>query len=265
MIFELMMTKKLKIMFKSLILFWIPVVVAVGFFCAIKITEVSIESIQPSADEIESVMIVDQNAYIAQSDYEVGLCDVEITSHDAKVIVSKALSENIDNYNRKLGYADYTSSTINVNYWSRRQMYKIEIKLKNGITITRNIKFSNEEREFLKYYVALESEEYKNLLIHLPAREEITRIDLGYMGIVLDPTDFRFDMLMDTFEYEFNELTEDEKIRYRVMKERYTDSNKKIIYTIVFYRDGKEYKYDFCMSEEYIPHTTGYITERLVY
>jgi hypothetical protein len=144
-------------------------------------------------------------------------------------------------------------------------MYKIEIKLKNGITITRNIKFSNEEREFLKYYVALESEEYKNLLIHLPAREEITSIDLGYMGIVLDPTDFRFDMLMDTFEYEFNELTEDEKIRYRVMKERYTDSNKKIIYTIVFYRDGKEYKYDFCMSEEYIPHTTGYITERLVY
>ena len=267
MIFELMMTKKLKTMFKSLILFWIPMVVAVAFFGAVKITELSIESIQPLADKIESVMIVDQykNLNFPRDNYSPGFYEVEITSAEAKELVSKVLEENIENYNKKLDYTDYTADYIQSNYWRYRQMYKIEIKLKNGSTIIRNIKFSNEEREALMYYVAQESEEYKDFLIQIPKREEIMRIEFYGKSVNLYPTAYQFDMLMDTFEFEFNALTDDEKIRYRVMEERYTNTQKlNEVFNIVFMRDGKEYRYTFCVSEEYMPHSTIYIQKHFL-
>ena len=174
MIFELMMTKSLKAMFRSLILFWIPVVVAVGFFGAVKVTELAVESVQPDGDDIAQVVLVDPYEFAVYGEYDDYAkipYDVKLSSSGVRNMISNILRDHIK-YERNYLTGGFTYEQTS--YWESRNTYiNVKIKLDIGITVTRRLRFTDDELERLARYAADESEEYKERLITLPACEDV--------------------------------------------------------------------------------------------
>ena len=264
MIFELMMTKSLKSMFRSLILFWIPVVVAVGFFGAVKASEFAVESVQPEGDEIEHVMLIDRYGVADYDDYSEVPYDVMLTSSGARNMISSILRDHIE---YEMDYSDgyvYEESP----YWRDRYTYiNVKIKLKKGITVTRNLRFADDELAILARYAADESEEYKKRLTKLPDINDIYHIDICVGNVDCYPYDdenlFNPHRITDLFYKEYNLLTDDEKVEYRTV-----DSKASAVYAdcyIVMHcgNDNRGYRsIKIYLSEKYIPETSRYVYER---
>ena len=264
MIFELMMTKSLKSMFRSLILFWIPVVVAVGFFGAVKASEFAVESVQPEGDEIEHVMLIDRYGVADHDDYSEVPYDVMLTSSGARDMISSILRDHIE---YEMDYSDgyvYEESP----YWRDRYTYiNVKIKLKKGITVTRNLRFADDELAILARYAADESEEYKKRLTKLPDINDIYHIDICVGNVDCYPYDdenlFNPHRIIDLFYKEYNLLTDDEKVEYRTV-----DSKASAVYAdcyIVMHcgNDNRGYRsIKIYLSEKYIPETSRYVYER---
>ena len=264
MIFELMMTKSLKSMFRSLILFWIPVVVAVGFLGAVKVSEFAVESVQPEGDEIEHVMLIDRYGVADHDDYSEVPYDVMLTSSGARDMISSILRDHIE---YEMDYSDgyvYEESP----YWRDRYTYiNVKIKLKKGITVTRNLRFADDELAILARYAADESEEYKKRLTKLPDINDIYHIDICVGNVDCYPYDdenlFNPHRIIDLFYKEYNLLTDDEKVEYRTV-----DSKASAVYAdcyIVMHcgNDNRGYRsIKIYLSEKYIPETSRYVYER---
>lgn len=263
MIFELMMTKSLKSMFRSLILFWIPVVVAVGFFGAVKVTELAVESVQPDGDDIAQVVLVDPYEFAGYGDHVEIPYDVKLSSSGVRNMISNILRDHIEyeyDYRDGLRYEE-------TSYWEDRNTYiNVKIKLENGITVTRNLRFSDDELAKLSRYAADESEEYRESLIRLPKSEKIYRIEICGGSTVYDGHGsggfFNGSKILEMFYNEYNSLSDKEKAEYRIV-----GSNASAVYAncymdVYFYDDNGLYvRRRLYLSEKYIPETSRYVYE----
>ena len=266
MMFELIMTKSLKSMFRSLILFWIPVVVAVGFLGAVKASEFAVESVQPKGEEIEHVMLIDRYGVADYDDYSEVPYDVMLTSSGARDMISSILRDHIE---YEMDYSDgyvYEESP----YWRDRYTYiDVKIKLKNGITVTRNLRFADDELARLARYAADESEEYKKRLTKLPDVSDIYHIglrvgedlysDFGYGGF------FNPHQITDLFYKEYNALSDDEKVEYRTVDSKASESYADCYMYVSFSEhNGPSIRIRLYLSEKYIPKTSRYVYETYI-
>lgn len=260
MIFELMMTKSLKSMFRSLILFWIPLVVAVGFFGAVKVTELAVESVQPDGDDIAQVVLVDPYRF---EECELPY-DVKLSSSSVRNMISNILRDHIK-YERNYLTGGFTYEQTS--YWEDRNTYiNVKIKLDIGITVTRSLRFTDDELAKLSRYAADESEEYRESLIWLPKSEKIYRINICGGSTVYDGHGsggfFNGSKILEMFYNEYNSLSDKEKAEYRIV-----GSNASAVYAncymdVYFYDDNGLYvRRRLYLSEKYIPETSRYVYE----
>ncbi|MBR5140569.1 MAG: hypothetical protein IKV16_05885 [Clostridia bacterium] len=263
MIFELMMTKSLKSMFRSLILFWIPVVVAVGFFGAVKASEFAVESVQPEGEEIEYVTLYNRYGGGMYGEYDKIPYEVKLSSSGACDMISSILRDHIEyeyDYRDGLRYEE-------TSYWEDRNTYiNVKIKLENGITVTRGLRFADDELARLVRYAADESEEYRESLIWLPKSEKIYRINICGGSTVYDGHGsggfFNGSKILEMFYNEYNSLSDKEKAEYRTV-----GSNASAVYAncymdVYFYDDNGRYvRIRLYLSEKYIPETSRYVYE----
>ena len=272
MIFELMMTKSLKAMFRSLILFWIPAVVAVGFFGAVKAAELAVESVQPDGDDIAHVVLVDPYG-IAEygGDYVEIPYEVKLTSPGVREMISSLLRNHIKYEQR---YFTDGSSYVEMSYWSDRNTYiNVKIKLENGITVTRSLCFTDDELEKLARYAVDESEEYKERLVTLPACEDVYTVhfrsdvsEFNEYGIEVN--DYTPQKTIEMLYEEYAALSDEEKIKYRFVNSAQPDSGETFIYDgcymDIYYKNenGMSESIRLYLSDKYIPKTSRYVYER---
>jgi hypothetical protein len=272
MIFELMMTKSLKAMFRSLILFWIPVVVAIGFFGAVKVTELAVESVQPDGDDIAHVVLVDPYGIAEYGGVYVEIpYEVKQTSLGVREMISSLLRNHIKYEQR---YFTDGSSYVEMSYWSDRNTYiYVKIKLENGITVTRSLCFTDEELEKLARYAVDESEEYKERLVTLPACEDIYTVhfrsdvsEFNEYGIEVN--DYTPQKTIEMLYEEYAALSDEEKIKYRFVNSAQPDSGETFIYDgcymDIYYENenGMSESIRLYLSDKYIPKTSRYVYER---
>ncbi len=210
-LYELITTKSPKSMLRSAPYLAVLLVIGVLFAAGIGAVKQVVLSKTPSADEIESVTISESghSMYSAELDYEtLQTQNIRITDKEVLRYVADALKFSVDSVNNGTystrrqyvalegggeGYSYYTFTTV-------------KIKLTNGQTIGRKIKFTEEDFTGM-VTAAKDTDEYGRAYLKIPAPEQIYSIHAN--GIDYEA----MESVYETFYEEYtNELSRDEQI-----------------------------------------------------
>jgi hypothetical protein len=250
MLYELMTTKKVKGMFKSLSMFFIPVLAAFVFMGSVYATSKAINSIKPDADDISGVCIL-SNVYNGSSYEHMHTNGIIINSPEANEIISEAL-------------VSYINQTTNNNdyYHTTKKFISVIIKLDSGRKIGRRFYVSSTEYEKLLTCVT-ESEEYKEKLITLPDDDMIHDISIGDIYYDLNSSKSPYFYIWKSFVEEYNSLSDDEKAEYKlkISIKSYNTSNSPLIRVNGYYNSREYFSSSYPLLPEYTPKTLALVAK----
>ena len=216
-LYELITTKSPKSMLRSAPYLLVLLVIGVLFTSFIGIARNTVLSKTPDADEIESVSIsrTGRSAYSEQLDYETMQTQIiEIKDREALELISDSLRFSVDSvrngtYNTR-GYYDTTVNSKNGKKEHKYYLYNIvRIKLKNGQSIGRKIKMTEEDYE--KMIVCAQStDEYMDAYLRIPKPDQIYNVYWG--GITQEKIKEIYAIFYDEYR---NDLSREEQIRYK--------------------------------------------------
>ena len=187
-VFELMTTKKIKNMIKSIPLFAITFVVSIAVILFASAVSAVIDSQTPTPDEIEGVSIINKGY---MNSYEnLVISEIFAGEDEAAEIVSEALE-----------YA--TGSSFSSRF---KVSTSVKIKLDNGKIIARRIYLTDEERLELTTLIG-NSAEVKQAYLALPSDSEITSVVVSNIY-----SEERMDELWECFCEEYEALTDEQKL-----------------------------------------------------
>lgn len=203
-LFELLTTKKVKSMFKSMRHFYIPLLAAFIFFCGIYATRNSIMSVQPDPDEIKGITIVN-NSYRGASYEEHQTRNVSVNVPEANEIVSEALKEYINH---------------GVDRWNGESMRRVQtiITLKSGRKVGRIIYVPTSEYfELIDYFTT--ADEYAEKYVKMPSNKEITNMYSGDSFIMSNSSGAN--AIWSTFIDEYNALPLEKQVELKQFSDQY--------------------------------------------
>ena len=192
-LYELITTKKIKNVVKSLPLLAVPVLVSVLMVSGIYITRNSINSQKFEADEIDGFRFIEQynNSY---ENYNTE--DVFVSNDKAAEIISESLKNTI---NRKYELMTSYSDTVYEN---------LLIKLKNGREVARDIHIPKNDYAVLEQLL-ITSPEYSLKFIELPKPSDVYGVSVyGQYGAEKHESE----ELYKCFYEEYNKLSYDDKM-----------------------------------------------------
>lgn len=188
-VFELMTTKKIKSMLRSIPMFSIPIVASVLLVFGTVAAASAVDSVTPAPEEIDGICTIADSYSNSYEEYLVS--ETFVSDDEAARIVSLALK-------------DSTSSSF-----SHREKTDIllRLRLENGREIVRNIYFTQEAKADLMRLIH-SSEELADVYTRLPKENEISYI--GASGLY-PVSDQQREQLWRTFCEEYETLTDEQK------------------------------------------------------
>ncbi len=246
-IYELMTTKKLSRMVRSLPLLVIPFVIAGVFFGSVYGIRAYIYSVRPEKADVTSV------SFENMRNYDIGvygvrlLSDIELTDRALVDFVVDAFHETLDDSNDSNGYRGINT-------------YAIKMELANGKTLRRSVRFLP-----AKWSELCRMDGVKEYYLALPAWEDL---DVRKDPIDTDPysTHISDEVLWRTLLREYEALTEEEKFLF--VRDALPLSN---TYTISLFVESKQTTrrgydgygqvYSYSIFPDWMPETTKLITE----
>ena len=230
-LYEIVTTKKLKNVVKSLPLMIVPVVATAMILGGLFITRNTINNNKFSAVEIAGFAFVESYS----NTYEKYNTERIIVKNDeAAAIISDALEKTID------GYYDYTS---------QRTVYEtIKIKLDNGRVVTRRIEFPVAEHTKLEEML-INSPEYSEAFLKIPAPSQVISVlSYGSYGSVQQTEE-----LYKCFYDEYNKLSYEDKMAVKFPK---GDIKSVIQIGVDGYYKSNTFHSNYQIFFEYMPLTT---------
>ena len=238
-LFELMTTKNVKSMFKSLKNFYIPVLAAFVFLCGIYVTRNSIISVQPSPDEISGITILVGSNYGGTYE-DIQTADITVNEPEANKIISESLIEYINNGFDRRG-----------NAYMRK--IRVLITLDSGRKIGRGVYVTEDDYDLIYEYFA-SSEQYGDALVKLPENKEINNVSVSdrYIGI---ETSGGTNAFWSSFVDEYNSLTREEKIALKQLSKQYAYRADVMSLNVSGYVGTTHFSSWYVITEEYTPKT----------
>ena len=230
-LYEIVTTKKLKNVVKSLPLMIVPVVATAMILGGLFITRNTINNNKFSAVEIAGFAFVESYS----NTYEKYNTERIIVKNDeAAAIISDALEKTID------GYYDYTS---------QRTVYEtIKIKLDNGRVVTRRIEFPVAEHTKLEEML-INSPEYSEAFLKIPAPSQVISVlSYGSYG-----SEQQTEELYKCFYDEYNKLSYEDKMAVKFPK---GDIKSVIQIGVDGYYKSNTFHSNYQIFFEYMPLTT---------
>lgn len=210
-IFELMTTKKIRMLVKALPLIVIPIALSAVFTGAVYLERNAILNDIPSLDEIASVGTYTPDRVYRHTYHELRTVDCTVDAEEARAIVQRALTKTVDEIrNESQSYPGQKEED-----WQR---VTIRICLKNGRKMGRVIKMSADEYKRF-HELLLESDEYINGYLALPDSREVDSVSTAGFSV----NDEAAKRLWASFLLEYSALTKEQKTAYHDIDE-YNDT-----------------------------------------
>ncbi len=171
---EFIMRRSVKASLKSLPVFLLTFVAALGLIYAQKEIGVKISSKVPDANQIEYIKIDENHDAIHRykplySYKKLMTKDVEFDDPELIVMLQQTLARNVDELNKRRNDGNL--------YFTREGEAYVEFKLKNGRSIYRNMDFYPETIEDIRMLVG-DNCDYKRLTYTLPPMEDVQNISI---------------------------------------------------------------------------------------
>lgn len=210
-IFELMTTKKIRMLVKALPLIVIPIALSAVFTGAVYLERNAILNDIPTVDEIASVGTYTPDRVYSHTYHELRTVDCTVENEEARAIVQRALTKTVDEIrNEPQSYPGQKEE-----YW---QTITVRICLKNGRKMGRVVKMSADEYKRF-HELLLESDEYINGYLALPDSREVDSVRTAGFSV----NDEAAKRLWASFLLEYSALTKEQKIAYHDIDE-YNDT-----------------------------------------
>ncbi len=247
-IFELMTTKKIKALVRSLPMILIPILLSGVFTGMVFIARNAVLDQLPSVDEVEAISEKSPINYYNPTYQTLRISDAFVDSEEAKEIVLGALSREITAIRE--GYTSGWAPIIGED-GNRVETYTkltLQIRLKNGRTLGRYIGFTEKEYNRLMD-IMMESEDYLEAYIALPKNSEINTKYLGGYDFSKEETE----RLWNSFVNEYNSLSNERKKAYLAM--RYSSDELNSFHVVGTYR-LQSFSSTYRILFEYLPRTS---------
>lgn len=246
-IYELMTTKKIKNVWKSLPVLVVPVILSLLFTATVFITRNSIWNDTPDADEIQGVglMLDNSNTY-----EQIKAKNVVVQDKALNQLVADALEDTVE-------YAKTTSHS----YVHGAQ--RVAIYLKSGRTIGRKISLDENAARLLRegFY---NSEEYLEAYLSMPSDRQIESMSVSHIS----PNKATVKRLWESYLSEYSLLTDTEKLALKNYRSylygtaEYLPSDEAVGY---IYMDGsvgiEDYSSSYPVCYRYTPETAAMLME----
>lgn len=230
-LYEIVTTKKLKNVAKSLPLMIIPVVATALILGGLFITRNTINNNKFSADEIEGFAFVESYSNTFE---KYNTERVIVKSDEASAIIADALEKTINDY------YEYTSQ--------RTIRETVRIKLDNGRVVTRRLDFPASEHDKLENML-INSPEYSEAYLKMPNPSQVISVfSYGRYGSTEEATE-----LYRCFYDEFNKLSYEDKMAVKFPSD---DAKSVITIGVNGYYRSHTFHSSYHVIFEYMPLTT---------
>lgn len=236
-IYELITTKKIKNVVKSLPLIMIPILVTLLWVSGVYTVRNIINLRDFEAEDISGFSFIENG--ITYADYNTE--KTFISDDEAEKIISRSLK-----------------NTINQAYRYDNEHYvfqTVTLKLNNGRTVTRNIYFLHSDYEKIEQ-IRKSNPAYLSKFLEIPSPASVENV--GVYGGYVYAGDYSFDELYQTFYYEYNSLSYEDKVS--VMNHTGEFSSVGQIY-VRGRIGGNRYYSTFFVSYDYMPLTAQKLFE----
>ncbi len=230
-LYELITTKKIKNVLKSLPLLLIPIIVTVIIVSALSLVGSAIENDRPEAEDIVGF------SYIKNYDrtYEgINTADIFVNNPEAAKIISDAFDYTVD-----LGYRGY-------NY----RYQQVFVKLKSGRIMARNLYFTDEAYNRLNE-IRVSAPEFSEAYLKIPHPDEVTDYSL-YNNYGILTADVRKEVY-ESFYNEYQTLSDADKRWVKSPKGEFTHVSQ---IGVNGYIDSTRYNASYYLLFEKMPVTT---------
>ncbi len=195
-LYELVTTRKIKKMVRSLPLLAIPFALALVFTGAVYGARAYVYSVTPEPNEVSSVVVVSAN----QSNYGyVNLKDRELYDPEIIAYFTEALEQSIAREKGEEGYP-------NDSFEKQTEVVEAAICLKNGKILHRRLVFRSDA-----WKAVCLTPEASAVYLKLPTLDMIHEVEMNVGGYYLPAEKAHFWM---TLESEFAQMTDEEKYRF---------------------------------------------------
>lgn len=188
-IFELMTTKKIKAMLRTIPMFAIPIIASVLLVLGTVAAASAIDSVTPAPEEIDGICTIADSYSNSYEEYLIS--ETFVGDNEAVKIVSLALEDSASSSFSRRGKTDML----------------LRLRLEGGREIVRNIYFTQEAKADLMRLIR-SSEELADVYTRLPAENEISHV--GATGLY-SVSEQQREQLWLSFCEEYATLTNDEK------------------------------------------------------
>lgn len=230
-LYELITTKKLKNVVKSLPLMIVPVAITALIISGLFITRNTINNAKFEADEIEGFAFVERysNTYENYNTQH-----VIVKNEEAAEIIADSLKKTID--------GDYDSMSL------RTINQIVKIKLESGRVVTRKIQIPSVEHTKLEE-ILVNSPEYSESYLELPAPSKvISVVSYGRYGATKESNDELYKCFYD----EYNKLSYEDKMAVKFSPNEYTSV---VQIGVTGYYKQKTFSSNYHIVFEYMPLT----------
>lgn len=257
-LYELLTTKKIKNIVRSLPFLLVPVAMSAIFVGGVYTTKAIIYSTTPDREDMESVSLIRRNH---SSSYEIlSMYGIEIDDPNILDMVYKAIEETKNSViysetnnvviesGEELKY--YTSSEANLIYST-----SISVKLKSGRSVSYNIRSSYDVFNAIKY-----SDECRKAQLSLPPRDLIDQIGVSHNTMTGGTNNLYFlplEKLLDSFYEEYESLSDQQKYMYKNYDLTSSSYKKFVIFYLSGEINGTYFYGEYPLSREYMPKTTA--------
>ena len=257
-LYELLTTKKIKNIVRSLPFLLVPVAMSAIFVGGVYTTKAIIYSKTPDREDMESVSLIRRNH---SSSYEIlSMYGIEIDDPNILDMVYKAIEETKNSViysetnnvviesGEELKY--YTSSEANLIYST-----SISVKLKSGRSVSYNIRSSYDVFNAIKY-----SDECRKAQLSLPPRDLIDQIGVSHNTMTGGTNNLYFlplEKLLDSFYEEYESLSDQQKYMYKNYDLTSSSYKKFVIFYLSGEINGTYFYGEYPLSREYMPKTTA--------
>ncbi len=239
-VFELLTTKKLKNLVKSLPIFLIPILLTGVFTLSVYGTRNAVLNNPIEADEIASISFY-TNSSMGKTYNDILTENLKTEDEEAKKLVADILAEVSE------AIKDDTYGTYR--YYGEKPTEKknIAIKLKSGRTVGRVIRMLKTDADKLESYF-MNSEDYRKANLSLPADKYIRHVSFSYAS-----NEDMTDRLWATFVLEYRELSDAAK--FALLEYSQYEALTTMIVQGTY--DQQSFTSDYPITMEYTPKTAA--------
>ena len=236
-LYELITTKKIKNVVKSLPLLAIPVLVTILMVSGIFITRNVIHNDKFDAEDIAGFAFIEQYSRTYE---HFNTEDVFVSSEEAAEIIAESLEKTIE------GSYNYEAITSFVG--ERTVFENVLIKLKSGRVVARDIHIPEKDYATLEQ-ILITSPEYSLKFIEIPHPKEVVSVTAyGYYNTEKNESE----ELYECFYEEFNKLSYQDKMAVKYPRGEFSSV---VQIGVNGYIDNRSFHSSYHIIYEYMPHT----------